>query len=124
MYLFIFVLVFFFNYPATTETYTYGHTLSLPDALPISQRAEDVLLRGWNAGQQRRIVARDPRVGGLGVLERTFFGDGDEAVEFAIMRLDALEVMLGQLAAAEFLLAQAGAELGDGEVMHVDARTL
>src|SRR3546814_14348661 len=63
---------------------------------PDAQRAEDVLLREWNAGQQRRIVARDPRVGGLGVLERTFFGDGDEAVEFAIMRLDALEVMLGQ----------------------------
>src|SRR3546814_19594066 len=63
---------------------------------PDAQRAEDVLLRAWNAGQQRRIVARDPRVGGLGVLERTSFGDGDDAVEFAIMLLDALEVMVGQ----------------------------
>src|SRR3546814_4840029 len=27
---------FFFNYPATTEFYTYCHTLSLHDALPIS----------------------------------------------------------------------------------------
>src|SRR3546814_11128152 len=27
---------FFFNYTATTEIYTYGHTLSLHDALPIS----------------------------------------------------------------------------------------
>src|SRR3546814_14612767 len=26
---------FFFNYPATTEIYTYCHTLSLHDALPI-----------------------------------------------------------------------------------------
>src|SRR3546814_18628542 len=26
---------FFFNDPATPEIYTYGHTLSLPDALPI-----------------------------------------------------------------------------------------
>src|SRR3546814_15068013 len=26
---------FFFNYTATTEVYTYGHTLSLHDALPI-----------------------------------------------------------------------------------------
>src|SRR3546814_13780202 len=26
---------FFFNDPATTEIYTYGHTLSLHDALPI-----------------------------------------------------------------------------------------
>src|SRR3546814_11606484 len=29
-------VIFFFNDPATTEIYTYGHTLSLPDALPIS----------------------------------------------------------------------------------------
>src|SRR3546814_18421717 len=28
---------FFFNYTATTEIYTYGHTLSLHDALPISK---------------------------------------------------------------------------------------
>src|SRR3546814_13263331 len=27
--------VFFFNYTATPEIYTYGHTLSLHDALPI-----------------------------------------------------------------------------------------
>src|SRR3546814_15421648 len=30
------LLVFFFNVPAPTEIYTYGHTLSLHDALPIS----------------------------------------------------------------------------------------
>src|SRR3546814_20017196 len=30
------VCVFFFNYSATTEIYTYCHSLSLPDALPIS----------------------------------------------------------------------------------------
>src|SRR3546814_8889737 len=29
-------LFFFFNDPATTEFYTYGHTLSLPDSLPCS----------------------------------------------------------------------------------------
>src|SRR3546814_14425155 len=29
-------LFFFFNATATTEIYTYGHTLSLHDALPIS----------------------------------------------------------------------------------------
>src|SRR3546814_15077180 len=28
--------IFFFNDTATTEIYTYGHTLSLHDALPIS----------------------------------------------------------------------------------------
>src|SRR3546814_1555012 len=30
--------VFFFKYTATTEIYTYCHTLSLPDALPIWPR--------------------------------------------------------------------------------------
>src|SRR3546814_17404010 len=35
--LFIFTVVFFFfNYTATTDIYTYLHTLSLHDALPIS----------------------------------------------------------------------------------------
>src|SRR3546814_11358377 len=29
------MLIFFFNDTATTETYTYGPTRSLPDALPI-----------------------------------------------------------------------------------------
>src|SRR3546814_4479890 len=33
---FMLVLLFFFNDPATTEIYTYGHTLSRHDALPIS----------------------------------------------------------------------------------------
>src|SRR3546814_7856021 len=33
-------IIFFFNDPATTEIYTYGHTLSLHDALPISQLRE------------------------------------------------------------------------------------
>src|SRR3546814_16555079 len=31
------VFLFFFNDTATTEIYTYGHTLSLHDALPISR---------------------------------------------------------------------------------------
>src|SRR3546814_5891941 len=32
-------MVFFFNDPATTEIYTYGHTFSLHDALPSSWKA-------------------------------------------------------------------------------------
>src|SRR3546814_7132405 len=34
----MFVFLFFFNETATTEIYTYGHTLSLHDALPISHK--------------------------------------------------------------------------------------
>src|SRR3546814_21145205 len=33
--MFVFIVGFFFNDPATTEIYTYLHTLSLHDALPI-----------------------------------------------------------------------------------------
>src|SRR3546814_20604039 len=35
MLLYLCILIFFFNDTATTQIYTYGHTLSLHDALPI-----------------------------------------------------------------------------------------
>src|SRR3546814_17306842 len=35
----LYMCFFFFNYTATTEIYTYGHTLSLHDALPICFQA-------------------------------------------------------------------------------------
>src|SRR3546814_19040193 len=44
---------FFFNATATTEIYTYGHTLSLHDALPISNAVR---------------VASDPQAHGRGVI--------------------------------------------------------
>src|SRR3546814_16806359 len=34
---------FFFNDPATTESYTYSHTLSLNDALPIGNRMLQIM---------------------------------------------------------------------------------
>src|SRR3546814_4840072 len=42
---------FFFNEPATTEIYTYGHTLSLPDALPI---CDDTEVRFMDARAEKR----------------------------------------------------------------------
>src|SRR3546814_2297418 len=42
--------IFFFNDPATTEFYTYGHTLSLHDALPICGKRADAartMARRW-----------------------------------------------------------------------------
>src|SRR3546814_18758007 len=39
-------LLFFFNDTATTETYTYGRTLSLHDALPICSTAAELLSDG------------------------------------------------------------------------------
>src|SRR3546814_13342534 len=38
--------IFFFNDTATTEIYTYGHTLSLHDALPISIEADGLFVIG------------------------------------------------------------------------------
>src|SRR3546814_17507392 len=37
---------FFFNETATTEIYTYGHTLSLHDALPICESGMDACRAG------------------------------------------------------------------------------
>src|SRR3546814_19094573 len=39
------LFMFFFNDTATTEIYTYLHTLSLHDALPISLRMADAIAR-------------------------------------------------------------------------------
>src|SRR3546814_16448991 len=46
---------FFFNDTATTEIYTYGHTLSLHDALPIS--------RPWRPHGPPRLAPGDRRPG-------------------------------------------------------------
>src|SRR3546814_151909 len=46
LYCICFVLFFFFNDTATTEIYTYGHTLSLHDALPILLADEGLPLTG------------------------------------------------------------------------------
>src|SRR3546814_1444169 len=51
----------FFNEPATTEIYTYGHTLSLPDALPICD--------GY------RVVDRLPRDERTIFVEDTYYSD-------------------------------------------------
>src|SRR3546814_19597207 len=60
------MFVFFFNVPATTEIYTYLHTLSLHDALPISLLA---LVRAIVDGTaevaaDRNARVRDPRAPG------------------------------------------------------------
>src|SRR3546814_10476485 len=51
-------VLFFVNDTATTEINTYCHTLSLPDALPISDRR----------GDQRALVARGVEPDPVGVL--------------------------------------------------------
>src|SRR3546814_11192439 len=61
----IFVVFFFFYDPATTEIYTYLHTLSLPDALPICTVAEAVEPQaGGEHGAEREGEALAGRVAG------------------------------------------------------------
>src|SRR3546814_19462228 len=55
-------VVFFFNDKATTEIYTYLHTPSLHDALPISQRPQDGRLLDDRFDDQGRPVGRLQRL--------------------------------------------------------------
>src|SRR3546814_4153490 len=47
-------LFFFCNDTATTEIYTYGHTLSLHDALPICRAAQHAAFRDAAEGRHRK----------------------------------------------------------------------
>src|SRR3546814_12572949 len=65
----IFCWFFFFNDPATTEIYTYGHTLSLHDALPIYRVRRGAGPSVAGRPLQRRlcaVAARDRRCRGPG----------------------------------------------------------
>src|SRR3546814_4432191 len=67
--LLVFLLIlcyFFFNYTASTEIYTYCHTLSLHDALPISERiwpGKDALQSLEAVERQRHLHPHDGRPG-------------------------------------------------------------
>src|SRR3546814_20654005 len=68
-------LLFFFNDPATTEIYTYLHTLSLHDALPICR-----LFR--RHAPRRRLPGQRPRL-----------RSGDRSGAAALGRIQALQVL-------------------------------
>src|SRR3546814_2878156 len=54
-YIYVISMDFFFNDTATTEIYTYGHTLSLHDALPIlSRKAQTASSRSVRPVNRRR----------------------------------------------------------------------
>src|SRR3546814_12823293 len=65
-------MFFFFKDPATTEIYTYGHTLSLHDALPIYASFEDVsrsLGRGpWHTAAHAVLPQIQPALGSGAIL--------------------------------------------------------
>src|SRR3546814_5614572 len=62
-----FVSFFFFNDTATTESYTYGHTLSLHDALPISS-AQGLMV--WLNEEQKQAI--EVALSALGVYQHAF----------------------------------------------------
>src|SRR3546814_14920880 len=68
----LYLLSFFFNATATTEIYTYGHPLSLPDALPIC------------AGGRGNSIGRAYAIGlaqaGASVVVADLSGDGAQRV--------------------------------------------
>src|SRR3546814_12601789 len=82
------LFVFFFNDTATTEIYTYGHTLSLHDALPIcsttttsTRELRGVSVSAWTVGstatyssipwRRRASGTRSPRRSGSGSWRRS-----------------------------------------------------
>src|SRR3546814_3405303 len=58
------LIFFFFNDTATTEIYTYSHTLSLHDALPISNTAKTQLRKLDKQAARRILDFMDERVAG------------------------------------------------------------
>src|SRR3546814_12704751 len=50
------IAYFFFNDTATTEIYTYGHTLALHDALPISAKSKGAPLADRTVAQLRELA--------------------------------------------------------------------
>src|SRR6188474_3930333 len=62
LYCFLFLIFFFFFFkdPATTETYTSLHTLSLHDALPISGWRRGSPRRWWRPARRARAARRSP----------------------------------------------------------------
>src|SRR3546814_16558322 len=66
----IFTLLFFFNEMATTEIYTYFHTLSLHDALPISLRERAHAGLGHRRAARRHREQGKPRMRGRRMVDR------------------------------------------------------
>src|SRR3546814_11042056 len=55
------MMFFFFNDTATTENYTYCHTLSLPDTHPISLSSSFFLTRAFKRPRQRAKALSSPK---------------------------------------------------------------
>src|SRR3546814_5333508 len=90
------VVVLCFNDTATPEIYTYGHTRSLHDALPISLLVAGVTAQRDHAvfEHQRRGgvgVCRDQRAGAQRVGPCTGFGQGGVGAEFVKQGARAIE---------------------------------
>src|SRR3546814_6568686 len=89
----------FYNEPATTEIYTYGHTLSLHDALPISERPAHLLrIQPDGAADRRR---RAEHAGGAGDVPAAVVVIRIDGIADAALHLDADDQRGQQLAARQ-----------------------
>ena len=61
--------------------------------------AENIFLRDRDTGQRTRLAGLDSAVRRVSLRQRAIRSDRDVAVELRIEALDALQIMLGQLAA-------------------------
>src|SRR3546814_13828732 len=97
------MLLFFFKVTATPESYTYGHTLSLHDALPICRRRERcargqrMRWRGSDGGRGRGTYG-----GGLmpgAASGPGFAGEGGAAIVVTHESAEPIDVCLARLRA-------------------------
>src|SRR3546814_13160404 len=79
-------MFFFFNDPATTKIYTYLHTLSLHDALPILVFAAGIAPWQRRSRKENEQVAACLRAGAAAAEELNLLIDGAEG--YAIYMLD------------------------------------
>jgi len=80
--------------------------------------AEDIFLHDGDAGQLCGIALFQAEIGGACGVEGALFGDGNEAIEQAIVFSDSGEKSAGQLFAGEFTSAQSGRQFSDAFIMH------
>src|SRR3546814_16682557 len=77
---------FFFNDTATTETYTYGHTLSLHDALPIFEALG--IDEGTFDGEL--IALTDKGNDDFALLQRVISGNANAPLKYMLFDMTAL----------------------------------
>src|SRR5690606_28280264 len=86
-------------------------------------RAENILVRNRYAIEDAGVAVGACLVGGVSLRQRLLGGDGNETVQRAIERVDAIEKMLRQFARGKVALLQAVAQLRECFVVQAHSIT-